>query len=250
MRLQVRQTLHSAALEITRAVPSRPWRVRIPSWTTLTPPAKTPPTSVTWRPWGEVTKCSQCNRVVSVSQAQQLTRPTTSTGHPTPVRPTVREVLGPIRCITSQVCWQHVQHLLLYDHLPIRTEVEAHACPVGRRRDQMYTDQRMSRYIITPPSILTIVTQYFASVRLWFGSLCCFNTSYSSFVKEEIILFRFDGCYWPVFSRTAGYARRNYLGPSDLRVIRTKETFWARERQAELQRQMGESGRVGGRNKR
>ena len=110
MRLQVRHTLHSAALEITRAVPYQKWRVRIPSWTALTLPAKTPSTSVTWRPWGEVTKCSQCNAAVSVSQAPQLTRPTTITGHPTPVRTTVRERLGPIRCITSQVGWQHSHH--------------------------------------------------------------------------------------------------------------------------------------------
>ena len=110
MRLQVRQTLHSAALEITGVVPSRPWRVRIPSWTAITPPAKIPSTSVTWRPWSEATKCSQCNTVVAVSQAPQLTRPTTSTGHPTPARTTVGEVLGPIRCITSQVGWQHSHH--------------------------------------------------------------------------------------------------------------------------------------------
>ena len=211
---------------------SPPWRVRIPSWRTLTTPAKIPSTSVTWWPWGEVTKCSQCNAAVSVSQAQQLSRPTTSPGHPTPVKQTVREVLGPIRCITSQVGLQHVQHLLLYDHLPIRTEVEAHACPVGRWRDQIYTDQRMSRYIITPPSILTIVTQYFASVRLWFGSLCCFNASYSSFVKEEIIMFPLmvvidlfsavplgmkDGT---ILDRqiSASSERRLYFGPANARL--------------------------------
>ena len=107
MRLQVRDTLHSAAFEITGVVPSRPWRVRIPSWRTLIIPAKIPSISVTCRPWSEATECSQCNMAVSVSQAPQLTRPTTSTAHPTPVRATVREVLGPIRCITSQVGWQH-----------------------------------------------------------------------------------------------------------------------------------------------
>ena len=213
-------------------LPSPPWRVRILSWTTLTTPAKIPSTSVTWRPWGEVTKCSQCNTAVSVSQAQQLTWPTTSTGHPMTVKPTVGEVFGPSRCITSQVCWQHVQHLLLYDHLPIRTEVEAHACPVGRRRDQMYTDQRMSRYIITPPSILAIVTQYFASVRLWFGSLYCFNTSYSSFAKEEIIMFALM-VFIDLFSAvplgmedgtildrqiSASSERRRHFGPANARL--------------------------------
>ena len=116
MRLQVRQTLHSAAFETTGVpvavyLPSRPWRTcRIPSWTAITKTAKTPSTSVTWRPWSEATKCSQCKMVVGAAQAQQLTWPTTSTGHPTNVKPMAREVLGPFRCITSQVCWQHSHH--------------------------------------------------------------------------------------------------------------------------------------------
>ena len=52
----------------------------------------------------------------------------------------------------------------------------------------------------------------------------------------------------PELQPAVGYGGRHYLGPSDLRLIRTKGGFWARERQAELQRPWRESRRVAGRN--
>ena len=51
----------------------------------------------------------------------------------------------------------------------------------------------------------------------------------------------------PRVQQTTRYARRNHLGRSDLRLIRTEALFCGRECQAELRWHSHEGGRVGGR---
>ena len=133
---------------------------------------------------------------------------------------------------------------LSIDFLPIQLASEFHACSVGSRCSWCFVAQRLSgrnspagKWIIWYCAFIS--WKRLLSLSLFERDLLICRFIHLSLADDVIPIF-----FRPELQPAVGYGGRHYLGPSDLRLIRTKGRFWARERQAELQRPW----RVGGRN--
>ena len=137
---------------------------------------------------------------------------------------------------------------LCIEFLSMQLTSEAHACSIGSRCSWCFVAQQLSgrnspagKWIIWYSAFISWKRLF--SLSLFESDLLICRFIHLSLADDVIPIF-----FSPELQPAVGYGGRHYLGPSDLRLIRTKGGFWARERQAELQRPWHESRRVGCRN--